>query len=71
MAWTQPDLDALDTAIAQGIKRVTFADGRLVEYQTTADMLALRNTMKAELLASASQVNPRRRRTTIGRICRP
>lgn len=69
MAWTQSDLDAVDAAIKAGVKRVTFADGRSTEYQTTADMLALRKQMKAELAAAASQVNPRR--VTVARMrCR-
>jgi hypothetical protein len=58
MAWTQADLDALSAAIAGNVKRVTYADGRSVEYHAVADMLALRREMKAELLASASQVRP-------------
>lgn len=70
MAWSQNDLDALDTAIARGVKSVTFADGRRTEYQTTADMLAARKQMKAELIASASQVNPIPRATR-GRMRRP
>lgn len=61
MAWTQTDLDKLSAAIAEGIKSVTYADGRKVEYQTVADMRALRNDMKAELAAAASQVTPRTR----------
>lgn len=69
MAWTQADLDAVDAALKNGIRKVTFADGRSREYQTTEDMLSLRREMKAELLASASQVIPRR--VTVARIRRP
>lgn len=67
MAYTQSDLDALSTAIAAGIKSVTYADGRRVEYQSVADMRALRNDMKAEVASSrrVAQI-----RTTIGRIVR-
>jgi hypothetical protein len=68
MAWTQADLDAVDTALKNGIRKVTFADGRSREYQTTSEMLALRNQMKSELLASSSQVAPRR--VTVARIRR-
>lgn len=68
MAWTQPDIDAVDTALKNGIKKVTFADGRSREYQSTEEMLKLRTQMKAELAASASQVSPRR--VTVGRITR-
>jgi hypothetical protein len=70
MAWTQSDLDALDAAITAGVKSVTFADGRQTVYQNTSEMIALRKEMKAELQAAATRVSPRRR-TTVGRICRP
>jgi len=63
MAWSQSDLDRIDAAIAQNIRRVTFADGRSVEYQSPGEMLQVRRLIKAELLASASQVSPRVRAT--------
>ena len=69
MAWTQSDLDTLDAAITSGKKRVTFADGRTIEYQDVDKFLQLRREMKAELNAAASQVNPRR--VTIARLKRP
>ncbi len=69
MAWTQADLDALSAAIASNVRRVTFADGRSVEYHSTAEMLRVRATMKSELLAAASQVNPIPR-VTRGRLVR-
>lgn len=68
MAWTHADLDAVDAAMARGVKAVTFADGRKREYQSTSEMLTLRTQMKAELSASASQVNPRR--ITVARMRR-
>jgi len=68
MAYSQTDLDALSAAIVGGIKSVTYADGRKVEYQTLADMRALRDDMKAEIQAAArASVGPR---VTIGRIWR-
>ena len=68
MAYSQADLDALSAAITSGIKSVTFADGRRTEYQTLADMRALRDDMKAEIQAGArANVGPR---VTIGRIGR-
>lgn len=67
MAWSQTDLDKLDAAIARNVRRVTFADGRTVEYQNADQMLAVRKTMKAELTAAASQV----RRATRGTMRRP
>lgn len=66
MAWTQADLDALDAALKGGLKKVVFEDGRSQEFQTTADLLRLRSTIKGELAASASQVAPRR--TIVGRF---
>lgn len=69
MAWTQSDLDKLDAAIVNGRKRVTFADGRSIEYHSLDEIRAARRDVKAELMASASQVNPRR--VTVGRVRRP
>ncbi len=67
MAYSQSDLEALSAAITAGIKAVTYADGRKVEYQSLADMRALRNDMKEEV-AAARRKN--QLRTTIGRIVR-
>lgn len=69
MAWTQTDLDALSAAITDGIKRVVYADGRQVEYQTVADMLALRKEMRAEVVAVETRLSPGVR-STIGRVVR-
>ncbi len=52
MAWTQADLDALEKAIASGAKRVRFQTHE-VEYQSTGDMLKVRNEIKADLDATA------------------
>lgn len=35
---TQDDLDRLERALAQGVTRVTFADGRMVEYHTFEEL---------------------------------
>lgn len=69
MAWTQSDLDKVDAAITSGVRKVTFADGRSREFQNADQMLAVRREIKAELIADASRVNPRRRvtRARIGR----
>jgi hypothetical protein len=61
MPYQQSDLDKLDAAIISGIKSVTFADGRKTEYQSVADMRAVRADVKAELAAAASRVHPRTR----------
>lgn len=69
MAFQQSDLDKLDAAILSGVRAVTFADGRKTEFHSLNEMRALRSDVKAELSASASQTQPRRR-TTVGRIRR-
>jgi phage baseplate assembly protein gpV len=63
VAWTQDDLDRVDLALRSDLRRVTFADGRQVEYQNKSEMLAVRRLIKSELAAAASQVNPRIRST--------
>jgi phage baseplate assembly protein gpV len=70
MAWTQTDLDRIDAALAANVKSVTFSDGRQTTYQDTDKMLEVRKAIKAELLASASQVSPRVRATR-GTMRRP
>lgn len=52
MAWTQSDLDALETALKTGIRSVTYAD-RTVVYQTLTEMLQLRDAMKQSVAATA------------------
>lgn len=53
MAWTQSDLDALESAIKGGVKRVQYGD-RAVEYHSMREMLDLRDTMKNAVAASTS-----------------
>lgn len=48
MAWTQSQLDALETAIVQGVTSVTY-DGERVEYRSIAEMLQLRGVMRSAL----------------------
>ncbi len=52
MAFTNDQLTALETAIAQGAQSVRF-NGREIRYNSTADMIRLRDTMRAELGLSA------------------
>ena len=40
MAWTQSDIDALQAAMAKGVKRVRYSSGE-VEYQSVDDMRKL------------------------------
>lgn len=44
MAWTEADIEALESAIKTGAQRVRYRD-REVEYRSIADMLALRDAM--------------------------
>jgi hypothetical protein len=50
--FSQAQLDALEAAIAQGVKTVRYGD-KHVEYQSTQEMLRLRDLMKRELGQSA------------------
>lgn len=68
MAWTQSDLDTLESQIDL-IRKTTFADGRQVEKQDLDKILALRDAMKREVTAAAGRANPMPR-TTVGRIFR-
>ncbi len=69
MAYQSSDLEKLDAAIVSGIRSITFADGRKTEYQSLADMRAVRADVKAELAASASQTS-RRTRFIVARVGR-
>lgn len=51
MAWQQADLDAIESAIATGAKRVRFQTHE-VEYQSLSDMLRVRDLIR-EALAPA------------------
>jgi len=48
MAWTIDDVEALENAIKQGVKRVKYAD-KEIEYPSLQEMLNLRDLMKKEL----------------------
>lgn len=48
MAFTQTQLDALESAIASGATKVKYAD-REVTYGSLSDMLKLRTIMRTEL----------------------
>jgi hypothetical protein len=48
MAFTQSQLTALESAIAQGALTVQFNDRRIT-YHSLGEMIQLRNTMRAEL----------------------
>lgn len=46
---TQSDLDRLEKALAQGVTRVTFADGRTVEYHTFEELVKRIEYVRAAL----------------------
>ena len=48
MSWTSTDLTNIESAIARGQKKVQI-NGRMIEYQTIADMLKARDVIKQEL----------------------
>jgi len=52
MAFTQIQLDALESALAQGVLSVQYNDRR-VTYHSLNEMIKLRNTMRAELGVAA------------------
>ncbi len=53
MAWTQADIDALDTAYKTGARRVRKSDGSEVEFQTISDYQTLRAFAAAEVYRAA------------------
>lgn len=53
MAFSQADLDAINTALASGAKRVRFQTHE-VEYQSISEMLRVRDMIKAEVEAPAA-----------------
>lgn len=48
MAWTDADLVEIEKAIASGVKKVRFQTHE-AEYQTTREMIMVRDLIKAEL----------------------
>lgn len=58
MAWTQTELDLIETAIAKGERLVRFAD-RTVEYRSINELLSARDAIKAELNKATPSKRPR------------
>jgi thiamine monophosphate synthase len=52
MAWTQTDLDALETAIKAGVRSVQYRD-RSETYHSLTEMLQLRDAMKQTISTAA------------------
>ena len=53
MAFTQTQLDAVESAIASGELKVMF-DGREIIYRSIKDLLLARNTIKSALQSSSA-----------------
>lgn len=49
MAYTQNDLDAVESAIAQGILNIRYADGRSVQYRSVSELKEARDIIKKSL----------------------
>lgn len=65
MALTQSDVDAIKAAIASGVSRVKFADGREVEYRSTSDMMTALALAQNEVAGSSGG-----NRVTLASFCR-
>ena len=53
MAFTQSQLDALESAIASGTLEVRMGD-KLVRYQNTADLIRARDLVRDQLIGQSS-----------------
>jgi hypothetical protein len=53
MAWTQAQIDALKSAIAQGATSVSF-EGKTVTYRSLSDMIDILRRMEAEVSGADS-----------------
>ena len=62
--WTQNDLQAVRSAIASGVRSVTFADGRRTEYQSLDQLLAAERVIDAALKMQAQALGGINRRRT-------
>lgn len=65
MAFTAADVERLQSAIAAGLRSVTFADGRRTEYQNADQMLAALKVMRADVAAAGASTSGRRRITVL------
>ncbi|NYH13437.1 phage head-tail joining protein [Paraburkholderia bryophila] len=58
MAFTQQNLDAIESAIATGTLSVEY-NGKRVTYRSMSDLLRARDVIKAELAKQQPTSNPR------------
>mgnify|MGYP001549150776 CR=1 FL=1 len=65
MAFTQSDLDAIDNAIKSNVLKVTYGDGRSVEYRSISDLLSARIVISGEVKAATGAS-----RSTLGTFSR-
>lgn len=70
MAFTQADVDTMQTAIGSGVRKVTFADGRSTEYQNLDAMIAALGVMRSDVAKAGDQSARHSRRVIIGRVGR-
>lgn len=68
MPFAAADLNTIDAALVSGVKRITFADGRTTEYNTSGELLAVRREIVAELSQAANTAagRPRKRFARFG-----
>ena len=63
MAYTEVQLQALETALAKGERRVSFGD-KTVEYRSVEELQAAIRTVESELARSAGATRKRQIRVT-------
>lgn len=54
VAFTQENLEALESAIVEGIQKVKYSD-KEIEYRSLDEMLKIRNLMRKELCQGSSK----------------
>lgn len=64
MAYTQQQVDALESAIAEGVLTVRDANGQVITYQSLDAMRLVRREMIAEIAAAAGTSTRRTYRAT-------
>lgn len=57
MAWTLTQLQAIEDAIASGQLKVAY-EGKSVEYRSMDDLIAARNTIRADLISTGAIEEP-------------
>lgn len=57
MAWTQDDIDALDTAIKGNTAQVTFPNGQSITYRTMGELMRARTLAQEEVAKDAARAS--------------